>query len=368
MKIALLGPAWPYRGGIAAFNERLAREFLAEGHEVEIFTFTLQYPGFLFPGKTQYSEDPEPKGLKISRSLSSISPASWRRTASDIVGSGAGILVIHFWMPYMAPSMGRVAKLVRKKGVKVVCVAHNLTPHESRPGDGLLLKYFCSGVDGFIAMSRTVCEDAKRLAPRKPCILNAHPVYDIYGDPVPKEVACKRIGVDPSKKTLLFFGLIRDYKGLDLLLEAYAPLSDVCTLIVAGEFYSDSEKYHKLAEELGIEDKVVWKTEFVPDNMVRYYFSAADLVVQPYRSATQSGVTQIAYHFEKPMAVTNVGGLAEMVPDGKAGYVVKPEADSVRAAIADFIEREPSFSKGIKSEKKKYSWKAITDSILKIIQ
>ncbi len=364
-KIIILGPAYPYRGGIAAFNERLAREFIAKGHEVEIVTYRVQYPSFLFPGKTQFSPDPAPEGLNISRKLHSMNPLNWIKTGLELRHRKADLIIVAFWLPYMAPSLGTVARLSR---TRVAGLVHNLVPHEHRPGDRLFAKYFCAGADSFITLSESVEQDIHRFAPGKPLTRCPHPVYDNFGESVTKDEACACLGIDPKRKILLSFGLIRDYKGLDWLLEAFASIKDRSNvaLVVAGEFYSDPQKYHSLAESLGIDDEVVWRTDFVPDSQVKYYFCAADLVVQPYKSATQSGITQIAYHFEKPMLVTEVGGLSEIVPDGKAGYTVSPSAEGVARGIERFLAETKDFTEGLREEKKKYSWNTFADKILSI--
>ena len=371
MKIAILGTAWPYRGGLAVYNERLARQFATEGEDVTVYTFTLQYPSFLFPGKTQYSTEPEPEDLKIVRSLNSVNPFSWIRTGRIIRDLEPDILVIKFWLPFMGPAFGMVARIARRNGkTRVVSILDNIIPHEHRPGDRLLGRYFTRSVDGFIAMSESVLEDLGQFDTVKPRIFCRHPLYDNFGPKTSREESLRFLGLDEGMRYMLFFGLIRDYKGLDLLLKAYADsrFRDLnVRLIVAGEFYSGSEKYLELEKELGLEGLVVWKSDFVPDSEVRYCFGAADIIVQPYKSATQSGVTQIAYHFEKPMLVTDVGGLAETVPDGKVGYVVCPEAGAIADALIDFFEngRQEQFDEGIIQEKKRYAWSNMTRSVRK---
>lgn len=371
MKIVILGTAWPYRGGLAVYNERLAREFAAEGNDVTIYTFTLQYPSFLFPGKTQYSTEPAPSDLKIVRSLNSINPLSWGKTGRAIRALQPDILIIKFWLPFMAPCLGRVARIVKRGGkTKVVSILDNIIPHEHRPGDRLFGRYFTRSVDGFVAMSDSVLEDLNQFDTVKPRVFCRHPLYDNFGAKASREEALKFLGLDSKQRYMLFFGLIRDYKGLDLLLKAYADSrfrKMNVKLIVAGEFYSGSEKYFEMEKELGLEGMIVWKSDFVPDSEVRYCFGAADIIVQPYKSATQSGVTQIAYHFEKPMLVTNVGGLAEIVPDGKVGYVVEPDSAQIADALVDFFEnsRQDQFTEGILTEKKQYAWSNMTRSVRK---
>lgn len=370
MKTVILGTAWPYRGGMADFNERLAHEFQKEGDELQIWTFTLQYPSFLFPGKTQYSPDPEPSDLKIVRKLSSVNPFSWLRTGRQIRKEKPDLLIVPFWMPFMGPCLGTVARKARKSGIRTVAVLHNMIPHEHKPGDRILARYFTRSVDGFTALSESVLADISLFDKVKPRQFCRHPLYDSFGEHATRDESLQFLKLDPNFRYMLFFGLIRDYKGLDLLLRAYADSRfrkmDV-RLIVAGEFYGSSDKYFELEKQLGLEGLVIWKSDFVPNGEVRYYFGAADLVVQPYRSATQSGISQIAYHFEKPMLVTNVGGLPEIVPNGKAGLVVNPDPAEIADGMADFFEnsRQQQFTEGIISEKAKYSWSNMTAAIRK---
>lgn len=369
MKILIVGPAWPYRGGIADFDERIAREYIKKGDEVEIFTFTLQYPSFLFPGKTQYSPDPRPEDLDIKRKVNSINLFNWIKVGRELKKKNADLLIIKFWLPLMAPCFGTIARIVKGNGkTKVVSILDNIIPHEHRPGDKILSKYFVSSIDAFIAMSKSVYDDLKSLNDKKPCLLSPHPMYDNFGTAVSREEAIGSLGLDPSAKYMLFFGFIRDYKGLDILLKAIADEriknSDI-KLIVAGEFYNNSEKYFEMEKQLGLEGKIIWRTDFIADEQVKNYFCASDIIVQPYKTATQSGVTQIAYHFEKPMLVTNVGGLPEIVPNGKVGYSVEPEAKVIADAINDFYSngRYAEFVDNTKEEKKKYSWDRMLENV-----
>ena len=390
-RIAIVGTTYPYRGGLAAFNERLARQFLAEGHEVQIFTFTMQYPDFLFPGKTQYSDSPAPKDLKITRTMNSIAPWSWWKTARLLKKAKIDVLVIKFWIPLMAPCLGTIARLARRQGIQVVSILDNVIPHEPHFWDKWLIRYFVRSVDRFVAMSESVRQDCLKFLPeesRKSKVesqkqslvkLSPHPLYDNFGEAVEKSAARKELGLPEDKTILLFFGFIRDYKGLDVLMKAYAEAietkderqktKDKLLLVVAGEFYNNGEQYKQLEQELGLEGTIAWHTDFIPDERVRLYFSAADMIVQPYKTATQSGVTQIAYHFERPMLVTNVGGLAEIVPDGKVGYVCPVDEHAIAQALVQFAEmpadeREKLFGENIKKEKQKYAWSVMTRAIL----
>jgi len=372
MKVLILGTAHPYRGGIAAFNERLAKQFQDEGHEVIIYTFTLQYPSFLFPGKTQYSSDEKPDKLNIKRKINSINPLNWIKIGLEIKKMAPDLVVMKYWIPSMAPCLGTISKIIRKnKFTKVISVLDNIIPHEKRLGDRILSSYFVKSVDGFVAMSKSVLNDVNVFDQDKPKILSPHPLYDNFGPSMSKAEAAKKLNLPEEDKYMLFFGFIRDYKGLDLLLKAFADKRFRDTnikLIVAGEFYNNSESYFKLEKDLGLSGDVLWHNNFIPDNEVGYYFNLADIIVQPYITATQSGVTQIAYHFEKPMLVTNVGGLAEIVPNGKVGYVVEKDINEISEKLRDFFnnDRENEFKEGIKLEKAKYSWENMTKAVLDV--
>lgn len=371
MKIIILGPAYPYRGGIADFNERLASQFIQDGHQVAVWTFTLQYPGFLFPGKTQFSTDPAPKELVIERKLNSVNPFNWIKVGRELKREGADMLVIPFWMPFMGPSLGTVSRIARKAGTRAVAILHNMIPHEHKPGDRILARYFVNSVSGFVALSKSVLADISIFNKEKPREFCPHPLYDSFGPKATRQEAIQVLNLDSNSNYMLFFGLIRDYKGLDLLLDAYADKrfrNSGIKLIVAGEFYGNEQKYKDQEKQLGLEGQIIWESRFVNADQVRYWFGATDLVVQPYKSATQSGISQIAYHFEKPMLVTRVGGLPEIVPDGKAGYVVEPNAGAIADAAIDFFEnkRQNQFTEGIIDEKKQYSWEKMASAIVKV--
>ncbi len=374
MRIIIIGTAHPYRGGLASFNERLARQFLDDGHNAEIYTFTLQYPGFLFPGETQFTDSPAPEGIRITRVLNSINPFNWIRTGYKIKREKPDIIMIKYWHPFMAPCLGTVARIAKKNKahkLKVICIFDNVIPHERKPGDRLLTKYFTGSIDGAVVMSQSVGEDLKKFRVNIPVIYNPHPLYDNYGDLIPREEALKKLNLSNDYSYLLFFGFIRAYKGLDLLLEAFADKrlrNRKLKLIVAGEFYESDEPYKKIIMNNDIGNDVLLFDRYIKEDEVASFFSAADLVVQPYKSATQSGVTQIAFHFEKPMLVTDVGGLREIVPHGKCGYVVKPDPGPITESIIDFFEnsRKGQFIEGIKKEKDKFTWNKLTNSIFDI--
>ncbi len=374
MKIVILGTAYPYRGGLSAFNERIAREYQSSGHDVTIYTFTLQYPSFLFPGKTQYSDEPIPEDLRITRRVNSCNPFNWLSVGREIARQNPDVMITKYWLPFMAPCLGTIERQVRKNGhTHIVSILDNIIPHEHRPGDHILSRYFVRSTDGFVAMSRSVLKDLDIFDTQKPREFCPHPLYDHYGDLIPKEEARRLTGLpDDDTRYVLFFGFIRAYKGLDLLLKAFADprLRELnVKLLVAGEFYDDAKPYMDEIDVLGIGDRVVLKTDFIPDSEVNRYFCAADIVAQPYKSATQSGVTQIALHFEKPMLVTNVGGLAEIVPDGRIGYVVEPDVQRIADALVRYYQegKETPFTQSVKEEKKKYSWTNMTSAIAKLI-
>lgn len=369
MYIIILGPAYPYRGGIAAFNERLASEYQRQGHKVEMYTFTLQYPGFLFPGKTQYSTDPAPADKVIYRKVNSCNPFNWIKVGNEIKNKRPDLLVTGYWLPFMGPCFGTIERIVSKnRHTKTVGLLHNVIPHEHRPGDRLFSRYFVGANHGFVSLSKSVLEDLNVFDTDKPRAFCPHPLYDHYGDRIDKLEAKRILGLNQEFNYVLFFGFIRDYKGLDLLLEAFADkrLRDFnVKLVVAGEFYGDPKPYYDTIDRLGIRDHVKLFTDFIPDSEVGRYFGAADIVAQPYKTATQSGVTQVAFHYEKPMLVTNVGGLPEIVPDGKIGYVVEPDPTAIAEALVRFYaeRKESDFVDGVKVEKQKYSWSKMVDAI-----
>jgi glycosyltransferase involved in cell wall biosynthesis len=372
-RIILLGTTWPFRsGGIATFNERLARALINDGNEVTIYTFSLQYPGFLFPGKGQYSDQPAPNDLDIRIKVNSINPFNWISVGRELRKLKPDLLIIRFWIPLMGPALGTIARCTGKnRHTRIIALADNVIPHEKRIGDLLLTKYFLHSIDGFVTLSHKVLDDLKRMVPKAPVIYTPHPLYDNFGATVSREDAIKNLNLDAGYQYLLFFGFIREYKGLDWLLSAFADpriRKYRVKLIVAGEYYTSPEKYERIISENHLEEEVLLHTNFIADSMVPNYFGAADLVVQPYKSATQSGVTQIAYHFEKPILVTDVGGLGEIVPDGKVGYTVSPDYQAIANAILDFLEnnRSTEFIQNIKLEKSRFSWEKMVETIDKL--
>ena len=374
MKVIILGSAHPLRGGLASYNERLAREFVRQGHSVQIYTFSLQYPSFLFPGTSQYSDQPAPDDLYIHVKVNSINPLNWLKVGKEIAKLNADLMIVKFWLPFMGPCLGTISRIVRKnKKTKVIAIIDNIIPHEKRIGDFQLAQYFANSVDGFIAMSDSVLVDLQKFDTQKPKVFSPHPLFDNFGEAIKKTEAYEKLGLEINTEYILFFGFIRDYKGLDLLLRVMADdrvRNLNIRLIVAGEFYKDPKPYWDLITELNIADKLIMRTNFIPDDEVRNYFCAADIVVQPYKHATQSGVTQICYHFDRPMLVTNVGGLPEIVPNGKVGYVVEPEPKAIADALVDFYtnHREFKMRDNIKLEKKKYAWSEMLNRIFEMYQ
>ena len=375
MSIVIIGSAYPLRGGgIASFNERLAREFQYEGDDVTIYTFSLQYPSFLFPGTSQYSTEPAPTDLKIKVCINSINPFNWFKVGNELKKLKPDIIVVRYWLPLMGPCLGTILRIVKKnRHTKIICIADNVLPHEKRVGDKQFTAYFIKPVDAFITMSEKVMSDLRQFT-NKPARKLVHPLYDNFGDRLDKAEARKHLGLNENDNIILFFGFIREYKGLDLLLEAMALLKNKSTansqqstdikLLIAGEFYKDRKVYDEIIEKHQLQPNIILRTNFIADSEVKYYLSAADFVIQPYRSATQSGVTPLAYHFEKPMLVTNVGGLPDLVPDQKVGLVAEPNAASIAKKIEELYKLgEDHFLPHLREEKKKYSWNVLADVI-----
>ncbi|MBR9859319.1 glycosyltransferase family 4 protein [bacterium] len=365
--IVIVGPAHPLRGGLATYNQLLATRLQDQGHKVEILTFSLQYPSILFPGKSQYSSDPAPDDLNIRVALNSINPLNWWKEGRRLKKLKPDLVIFRFWMPFMGPCLGTLGRIVRKnKHTKVVAITDNIIPHEKRPLDTQFTSYFLKSCHGFVAMSRAVQADLKALIKTQPALFNPHPMYESFGAAVSKEEACKELGLDIEFEYMLFFGFIRKYKGLDLLLEAFAKVNNSkLKLIVAGEYYDSPEAYQELMDKLNLRDRIVEVNDFIPDSRVKYFFSASSLVVQTYKTATQSGVTQVAYYYDVPMLVTDVGGLAELVPHNKVGYVVPVDAQEIADSIETFYseQKEAEFSKNILEEKKRFTWDSMINKL-----
>lgn len=372
MKITLLGPAYPFRGGLATFNERLARQFSSECKDTDIRTFTRQYPRLLFPGKTQYTNGPAPEGIKITRELSSINPFSWIRTGLKIRKERTDILLIRYWLPFMAPCLGVVARIAKSnKYTVIISVVDNVIPHEKRPGDIMLTKFFMNSIDGAVVLSDSVQKEVENFRKDIPVCYTPHPLFDTYGKKLNRNDALSALKLDQNCIYLLFFGFIRNYKGLDILIRAFSDSrlrGKNLKLLVAGEFYENETLYRNLVRESGLEKDVIFYDHFIENTEVGLFFSGADLVVQPYKSATQSGVTQIAYYFDKPMLVTNVGGLKEIVEHGKCGYVVEPDPGNIADAIIDYFDnnRENAFTQCVRKEKARFSWNKMTDAVTEV--
>ena len=370
--IVIVGPAYPLRGGLATYNQLLATKLQEQGHSVRIVTFSLQYPNILFPGKTQYSTDLKPENIEIEVSLNSVNPLNWLSLGNTLREEKPDLVIFRYWMPFMGPSLGTLGRIIRKnKHTKVVTIADNIIPHEKRFFDTPFTKYFVNSCDGFVTMSESVLEDLKQFDSTKPVAYNPHPMYESFGPQLDKADARKKLGLAENGTYLLFFGFIRKYKGLDILLRAFADerIQEAgIKLIIAGEYYDKPEEYQAIIEEHGLEKALVQANDFIPDSEVSTYFSAADMVVQTYKTATQSGVTQIAYYYHNPMLVTDVGGLAELVPHNKVGYVTSTDIKEIADAILDFYEnkREAEFVENIKTERLRFTWESMIAKLFEV--
>jgi glycosyltransferase involved in cell wall biosynthesis len=373
-KITFLGPAYPYRGGIATIIERLARVFSERGAKVNILTFALQYPAWLFPGRSQFRDGAPPEGLGIERAVNTANPFNWLRVGLRLRREAPDAVSLKYWTPFMAPCFGTIARVARRnKKTKFLVQLDNIVPHERRWFDRALTRYFVGAMDGFIYMSEAVGRELAEFDTLKPRLYSPHPIFDHFGAPVPRTEAAARLGLDPGSEYVLFFGLVRPYKGLDMLIDAWATLKKRGKtanrrLLVAGEFYDDVEKYRSQIAALGLEKDVVIHPRFVGDDEIPLWFSLSDVLVLPYRSATQSGVTQIAFHFDVPMIVTDVGGLGEIVRDGVTGFVCAPDVASLAAAIERFWEPGTAarLRANFPAEKQRFSWDASADALDKL--
>ncbi len=364
MKIIIIGPAYPWRGGIAHHSGLLAAH-LSKRHEVELVTFSRQYPSFLFPGTSQYEEVQAPPALPAQQSIDSLNPLNWIRVGLALQKKAPALLLFTYSLPFFAPCYGTIAAIARRKpGIRTMFLCHNVIPHERRFGDRLLTRFAFAFADYFIVQSEAVQRDLVELRPDATFAMAHHPVFESFGNPIPKEEARQRLSIS-SARTLLFFGYVRQYKGLSVLLRALQNLHDV-HLIVAGEFYDDEQVYRDLTRELNISERVRFVNSYVPGSDVPLYFSAADAVVVPYLSATQSGIIQLAFNFDKPVIASHVGGLSEVVTDHETGRLVPPgDAAALAGAIREFYEKneEPRMTAAVSRTKSEFSWDKLVAAV-----
>ncbi|MBK6523049.1 MAG: glycosyltransferase [Bacteroidia bacterium] len=366
-----MGPAYPLRGGPAQFNENLCEELTKAGHDAQIISYALQYPNFLFPGSSQFEQSGStPKGIKIHTLINSINPFNWLKVASFIKKEKPDFILFRYWLPFFGPCLGTIGRRVRKH-TKVLALTDNIIPHEKRIGDSMFTKYFVKSCHGFIAMSKKVLSDITMFSKTDKKVYSPHPMYATYGEPVSMQEARQKLNLDPNDNIVLFFGLIRHYKGLDILMESlnYALIKkQKITLLIAGEFYEDKQPYLDLIKRYHLENHVILHDKFIANDMVRYYFCASNLVAQTYRNATNSGVTMVGYYYDKPMLVTNVGGLSEIVPHNVCGYTLPLDHITISNALIDFFEnkREVEMVENVKKEKKKYEWGSFINTLLEL--
>lgn len=371
MKITILSTAYPLRGGIAHFNGLLYRELIKD-NDVNVITFKRQYPALLFPGKSQLESGDTVERIQTEQIVDSINPVNWFLTGNQIKKDAPDLLIFKYWLPFFAPCFGTISKIVKKnKKTRVLVICDNVLPHEKRPGDRVLTKYFFRYADFFILLSEKVKGDLLLINPGAEYKVLPHPVYSNFGMPVSKDEARQKLKLT-DKNLILFFGFIRDYKGLDVLLKSMALLKEEkISLIVAGEFYSNSQFYLNLINELKIKDRVYLFTDFIPTSDVKYYFSASDAVILPYKDATQSGIVQIAMNFRKPVIATNVGGLGDVVLNNRTGFVVEEKnPEALAEAIRKFYNenKDALFTENVEKEIEKYSWEKFVKGMIELTE
>lgn len=370
MRIAFLSTFYPFRGGIAQFNALLYKSMEEQKQEVKAYTFTCQYPSVLFPGKTQYVTESD-KAIPIDSKaiLNTVNPFSYEKTARKILKWKPDVLVIKYWMSFFAPSLGHVAKRLKNKGVKIICIIDNAIPHETRFFDKPLARLFFRQCTHFIVMSDVVRNDLHQLYPEAHSLLLPHPLYNHFGEKQDRKTACETLNLHPDKKTLLFFGLIRDYKGLDLLIDAMASTDESYQLIIAGESYGDFGKYRQIIDVSPAKNRIQVRNRYIADEEVPILFSAADALILPYKSATQSGVIPIAYHFEVPVLATDVGGLKETIEQAGTGLICQPTAASLAEGIQKIFQSDRTvFVANIQKEKKALSWENFAETLTGFIE
>jgi len=368
MKLCYLSTFYPFRGGIAQFNASLFREFEKE-HEIEAVTFTRQYPNILFPGESQYvTGSDNPDVIDSKEWLDSINPFTWIHTAKRIRKINPDLLVMKYWMPFFGPSLGYVAGHLPKHS-KSIAILDNVIPHEKHIIDMPFTRYFLKRVNGFVVMSKIVQDDLLSLKPDAKYIQHEYPLYDHFGVTVEKSKAQQALKLDEHKKTLLFFGFIRRYKGLDLLIDAFGKLDNSYQLIIAGESYGSFDSYDKQINKNPNKAGIHKYVRYISDEEVPLFFSAADACILPYKSATQSGITSIAYHFELPILATDVGGLKEIVRDGETGKIItEANIGDIEAGIRGFFDenKQSVYRENIRKIKSKMSWKNLATEIIRL--
>ena len=368
-KIIIVGPASPLRGGISDFNEALAKSLTVKGYLVEIISFSLQYPKFLFPGKSQNRvEQTENFKFKISPLINSINPISWWRTAKYIKRKNPNKVFIRFWMPFFAPCLGVIGGYLKKNKIPVYGIVDNAVAHEKRLGDAILVNYFLNKCKSHFTLSEKVKQDIYKINNSVSVESLFHPIYNTYSKITDKDSALKRLNLNEGKY-ILFFGLIRKYKGLDLAIKAMSNKSIIkknIKLIIAGEFYDSEEKYQNLIRDLNLKNIIIYN-QFIENKQVPDFFSVSNLVILPYTSATQSGVTQLAMYYKKPMLVTNVGGLPEIIEHNKDGYISSTNAEEMSKYILAYFSKDTNeieMSFAISKKQSYYSWDNFVDKII----
>ena len=375
-KRIIIGPGYPLRGGISESNQSLHTYFEQNSGSSKIISYNLQYPKLLFPGKKQHIDNSSSNYDGVLNMINSLNPLTWIKTARYIIKTQPDYVIVRYWHPYFAICLGFICSFLRKKSIFIIAWIDNVDPHESFPLQKYLTTYFLNYCDAFVVMSESVKNNLLNYNQNKPIVVSPHPIYNVFGDLISKNIARKNIGIPEvsiknNDKYILFFGLVRKYKGLDLLLEALAfdEIRNLkINLIIAGEFYESKSKYLKLINKLNIRDSVLLYDSYIPNNEVANFFCASDIVVQPYLSATQSGVSMVAYNFNKPMILSNVGGLSEYVNSNEDGYLVDLRPNAIVEALEDFYvqNREDAFSAKVKNKKNEYSWATLGNNFNKL--
>lgn len=366
MKIAIVSAIYPFKGGIAQFAGAMHKGFENLGHDVKAFTFKRQYPDFLYPGGNQYVSDTDKVDKIASHAIiDTINPLSYFKTAKAIKEFSPDIVVFKFWLPFFGPAFGKIAKLL-KKNAKIITAVDNVIPHEKRPFDKVLTRYFLKQNHGIFCMSQQVQNDLDKWLPNCPSAISPHPIYTIFGEGIDRKEACEALELDPKNKYLLSFGYIRDYKGVDLSIKALTLLPSHYHLIIAGESYSSFAPYEAMIRELKLESRVHTYVRYIPQEEVKLFYSASDIALMTYKSATQSGVCSVAINFEIPMVATPVGGLTEMVRNDVNGFLsddLSPEAIS-QAIIKCETHDQEKLKQGQIELKKELSWETYCQRLL----
>lgn len=368
MNIVVIGPYFPYRGGISDTNQELCETLNKLGHNVNVISFKLLYPSLLFPGRTQFYKENSKQDIKSKRLINSINPFNWINNSRVINDLNPELVISTYWTPFLAPCLSFINNTINKNILKIGIV-HNAYPHEKNIFQKKLFKIYLKSINKIITLSKNINNQINEISKSKKKIVLFHPIPKKFGKPIKKQIAKKKIGLKKDYNYLLFFGLIRKYKGLDILIESMSEIikkrNDVKLLIV-GENYESIIKYKKLIKKNNLENCISFINHFISEQEIKYWFCSSELVIQPYKKASQSGITPLSFQFETPTVCTNISGLSEYIIDNKDGFLSNPNSNDLAKKILMALNSDLTLiKKEIRNKKEKLTWNNFVSNLLK---